>query len=204
MSGDKSKQNKATVSIKKLVRDESIEILKKEGITVDYINIGNKERLPHLINKLQEEVQELYKSKGKKDIKEEMVDVFSVFLALTSNMNINISELQIFKDTQFIFKGPKTDNLLNYAKQINQENTREENILLLSKFFSLYIIFTQTVLNIGLDSILTSTRNKNKLRGAFKKGIYINTITGDRNNHVIDKYIKSGYDHQIEEEKLEQ
>jgi len=69
----------------KLVRDNIPELIKKSGKEAKWVSVVKEQRIPALVDKLREEVDELIEASTSKDANEfleEAADVYEVLLAL--------------------------------------------------------------------------------------------------------------------------
>lgn len=78
----------------KLVRDNMIKIIKKEGKSPKYKILSKKEFIKELKNKLIEESLEVKKSKSKKELLLELADVNEVFSHLLKSLKISKKKLK--------------------------------------------------------------------------------------------------------------
>lgn len=78
----------------KLVRDKIPDIIEADGQKPKTKKLSKQEMVHYLKDKLIEEAQELGLSFEDKDIKEEMADVYEVFLSLLDTCDIDIKDIE--------------------------------------------------------------------------------------------------------------
>jgi len=95
----------------KLVRDRIPEIVRASGRTPLVRQLEADERLVALLDKLQEEVDELRDAATIADRTEEMADVFEVLLALAADLGLDWSTVETVATTKRDERGGFTDGL---------------------------------------------------------------------------------------------
>ena len=80
--------------MEKLVRDKIVKEMKKQGKNPKFRILNSKEYLASLKDKLVEESLEVKNSKNKKQIKEEIADVYEVMKALMKANHISFKDIK--------------------------------------------------------------------------------------------------------------
>lgn len=80
----------------KLVRDNIPEIIRKSGSKAKYHIVDNPiQRKELLLEKLNEEVQEVNEAKTREELQEELADVYEVMCAICSVHNISVIDMEM-------------------------------------------------------------------------------------------------------------
>lgn len=103
----------------KLVRDNIIEIIKKDGKECDYEILSDEDYIACLKNKLKEETDEL-SAADNDEIIAEIADVLEVIEAIAKYYHLNIEDIMKYKEAKALKNG-------KFAKRILLLETREDD-----------------------------------------------------------------------------
>ena len=177
------------IIVKKLVRDKSIEILKKNGVDCKYKNIKNTRFKYALFRKLVEESTECANA-SEANFRIELADILTVFLNITSILKIDLADWS--KNTY----AKKPRSMVSISKEYLLQMGGKENVSqtdVKEKLGEFWNSFSYTLTNNGISiaEIGKIAEKKEKERGSFSNNIFLIEISAPASNPIIQKYLKT-------------
>lgn len=108
--------------VDKLVRDNSLNIMRQSGIQVFERVMEQEEYLKRLKDKLLEEANEVISANGEQELREELADVLEVLLTLARVYGIDFADVQKTADQKRLEKGSFDGRIYNALVEMEEGN----------------------------------------------------------------------------------
>lgn len=106
----------------KLVRDKSLERMKKKNISFRYHTASPTEYRNALMEKLFEEAEEVKTAKNREEIMDEIADVLEVLYALCDNAHISMDEVELKRQATHKLRGGFADKIYLEYIELTDDN----------------------------------------------------------------------------------
>jgi predicted house-cleaning noncanonical NTP pyrophosphatase (MazG superfamily) len=172
---------KGKIIFEKLVRDGMVQKLERDSFSVNYHIITNDERKTTLQTKLIEEINELLKAQSRKEILEELCDIYDILEATFDKYNIeNSLNTEVTPTIEQLHL-----NLLEIINSIESKGEMSYSIFTILSHFS-------RIFDINNYDLYQFRKNKNEQIGGFKNGVFIKYIEFDQNSNLTSiEYFKN-------------
>lgn len=115
-------KQKHRFKIDQLIRDNLLEIMSGQGITVKNRTLNHEEYLKSLKDKLIIEAQEVCSASTPKDLNEELADVLEIIISLASLNNVTLNEIMQLADKKRSAKGSFNKQIYADFVEIEEDN----------------------------------------------------------------------------------
>jgi len=105
-----------------LVKDNMVEIMKKDGIVVHYRTLNDEEYIKAIRNKIQEEAKELAEETDRDSLIREMADLQEVMSCLQKVLNISDEEVAKARESKYQERGSFDKRHFTEYLEIDENN----------------------------------------------------------------------------------
>lgn len=117
---------KKRFKVEKLIRDKSIERMKKQNITCQSRVLNEEEYAIALKNKLEEETAEVLEAVTREEIIDEMADVLEVLHALAQSQQSSMEEVEKLRAEKYVARGGFDQRIYGEYIEMAADNPKAE------------------------------------------------------------------------------